>query len=70
MLLEGRWRQICLQPELIIARFWGFYQLRELSQLIRSQKMNQFYFNQFNDKVLSSGLFPVNTIQNCLLRRD
>ncbi len=66
VLLEGRWRQICLQPELIIARFWGFYQLRELSQLIRSQKMNQFYFNQFNNKVLSSGLFPVNTIQNCL----
>ncbi|MBN2092561.1 DUF885 family protein [candidate division KSB1 bacterium] len=70
VLLEGRWRQICLQPELIIARFWGFYQLRELSNLVRTQKMNQFYFNQFNNKVLRSGLFPVNTIQKCLLRRD
>lgn len=62
-LLEKRWRQICMQPELILARFWGFYQLRELSDLIRSQKMNQFYFDQFNNKVLRSGLFPVNTIK-------
>lgn len=68
VLLEGRWRQICLQPELIIARFWGFFQLQELSNLIRTQKMNQFYFNQFNNKVLRSGLFPANTIQKMFVK--
>jgi len=68
--LEIQWRQICLQPEKIIAKFWGFYQIHELYQLIRTQKLNLFSLKQFNDKILNSGQVPIFTIRRCMLRRN
>jgi uncharacterized protein (DUF885 family) len=67
-LIDYYWYQICLQPEVIIAKFWGFYQIRELYHTIRLQQRNRFNLKAFNETLLNFGLIPIQRIRSRLVR--
>jgi len=67
-LIDNYWYQICLHPEEIIAKFWGFYQIRDLYHTIRLQKRNRFNLKAFNETLLDFGLIPIQRIRSRLVR--
>lgn len=66
---EFYWRQIYFQPEVAIARCLGFFQLRELYQQVRRSEMNSFSGYEFYNKLLNSGVVPIQFIRQSFLRR-
>lgn len=68
IILEIYLQEIMLHPERVIARFWGFYQLRELYEDVRSYQQNHFNLTHFNQKLLNSGFVPINSVRRYLMR--
>lgn len=63
------WEQIVRQPELVIARFWGFYQIRELYRDFRRLRKNRFDLDEFNTQLMNSGFISIQTIRHQLMAR-
>jgi hypothetical protein len=66
-ILETLLDEMILHPERVIARFWGFYQLRQLYEDVRVSQPSRFSIVEFNQKILNSGFVPINSIRRCLL---
>ena len=70
VVLDAFLAEMILHPEQVIARFFGFFQLRQLYEDARLHLQNHFDLIDFNQKILNSGFVPIQSVRRCLLRQN